>query len=777
MKKLIQRILIVSLIASPTLAFSQQGEIGAWTEHLPYQKGTSIASTGSIVFCGTTTGLFSYNTNDNSISRYSKVNILNGVSVAALAYSEEYQLLVVGYLDANIDLIQNGRAFNLPFIKNSSVNQKLINEIDIVGDRAYLAMGFGIVVIDIVKREIVDTYKFGSGGSDIKVNSTFVNEQFIYAATDKGLYKASLQSNLLDFNSWQKLSFKENNKFVKLAKINNDFLCIVDEKNVADSVFLHSGGNNFINQQQLSGGEYISFNLTVNDQLVLNYLDKTIIADRQLNLINTFPLNNVITVAAEMTSSGRLFLLDGYNPLLEFDPSAGTAMQSIRPNGPFEKDIFDIKASNGVVWAAAGAHNTAYSNAYRGGRIYKYEQGNWQSYIDFSTPSLAGKFDILSVTMNPEDEQDVYFGTWGRGLIRHHDALPFITYDTSNSELKIRQALSSDKWIGTGEGAFDDDGNFWTTNTFNVNALAVRKKNGKWRSFNFSNLINNDETAIYDIVISDEGYKWITLPRENEIIVFDDNGTIDDISDDRSILLSEQEGFGNIPGSRGIKIEKDKDGLIWIGTSEGISVHFNPAQVFESGFRDFERIIFFDGENNEIVLGSTPIKEITIDGKNRKWIGTETSGVIVLSPDGKETIYEFNAENSPLLSNSINAIGIDDITGEVYIATDEGLLSYRSDATAGGESFSDVKVFPNPVRESHQGPIIVQGLIDNSTLKITDVNGTLVQQLTTEGGTATWDGRNFSGDRVSTGVYLLFYSAEDEEGDLKTEVGKILFIH
>ena len=352
----------------------------------------------------------------------------------------------------------------------------------------------------------------------------------------------------------------------------------------------------------------------------------------------------------------------------------------------------------------------------------------------------------------------------------------FTLFNDTNSSLQVRERRKDESWVGAGEAAFDEFGNLWITNSYNKKALSVRKANGDWKTFDFSNLIDNEETAIYDIAISNEGYKWITLPKRNEIIVFDDNNTIDNINDDRSVLLIAGEGSGDIPGNRGIKIEKDKNGLIWIGTSDGIAVHFNTSNVFSSNNRDFSRVIFFDGENNEVVLQGATIKDIAIDGANRKWVGTENSGVLLLSEDGKETIFEFTEENSPLPSNTINAIAIDDENGVVYIATSSGLVSYQSDATTAARNLNKVRIFPNPVRESYTGPIIISGLMDNSTVKITDVRGNMVTELKSNGGTVSWDGKSSSGRSISSGIFLVFTSAPSGLEEIQTNVGKIMFI-
>ena len=764
------------LLIAPSL-FGQLKPIGSWTDHLPFQRGTAITTDGNILYCGTTTGIFSYNTIDNSINKFSKVNILNDVEIAQLKYSKEFSTLLVVYKNANIDIISNNQTINIPFIKLSG-EKKEVYEIKLQKNLAYLSTAFGITVIDLVKKEIVDSYKFGPNGDELKVNSSAILNNRVYAATDEGLYSALLSSNLLDFNSWSINSFNSNNRFLKLFETTNG-LAVVSKTpgETEDSLFLFNGST-FTNIPDLSGLEFKSLTTNSKSDLIYNTRNRTLIIDTNLNVKSNFPRNNGNTVGGIVSNQNRVFLINTFHPLVELSSTQGNVILTTKPNGPFEDNIFDLDAKNGQVWAVGGGHDFAYNNAFRNGRIYHLSDGTWESYIDFAEPSLNGIFDILSVTINPEDENQVFFGSWARGMIEYRNQIPFRIYQDTNTNnaLKIRLALASDRWIPIGESAFDAEGNLWMTNSFQKNGMAVRKKDGSWKGFDFSNIYSEDETTLYDIAVDQNGYKWIALPKENAIIVYDDRGTIDNTSDDRSIKLTSEVGQGSIPGARGIKIEVDKDGLIWIGTSDGIAVHFNPGGVFD-GDRDFDRIIFFDGENNEIVLKNSTVKEIEIDGSNRKWIGTENSGVLLLSEDGKETILEFNEDNSPLLSNSINAITVDNKSGEVYIATSKGLLSYRGTAVDGSENFTNVSIYPNPVRADYTGNIAISGLLDNSTVKITDVSGTLVNELKSEGGQVLWDGNSFDGRRASTGVYLIFLSGEDEEGDLKTEIGKLLFVN
>jgi flagellar basal body rod protein FlgG len=149
------------------------------------------------------------------------------------------------------------------------------------------------------------------------------------------------------------------------------------------------------------------------------------------------------------------------------------------------------------------------------------------------------------------------------------------------------------------------------------------------------------------------------------------------------------------------------------------------------------------------------------------------SGVFLLSEDGKKTIENFRIENSPLISNNVSGIGIKE-NGEVFFATSMGLISFKGIATTGRDVYSNVYVYPNPVRPDYTGNITITGLIENSNVKITDISGNLVYETTSLGGQAVWNGHNFNGNKVATGVYLIFLSTEDGG---KSHITKLLFMH
>ena len=767
-----QLLLFNLLLFFASICNAQLKPIGSWTEHLPFQEGTSIVLHQNTLFCGTTTGLFTYNLADNSIGRYSTVNRLNEIRVNKVDYAPANQCLIVIYDNLNIDLLKGNQTINISAIKEASLPNKFINQIFVKEPFAYLSTGFGIVKMDIQRDEIAETYQFADGGGAINVNSTFVNDTHIYAATNEGLYFADLNDNLLDFNNWIIYNTDNKQEIIDLFGFGSDIYMVTNQGN-SDSVFVLNNGGILANAE-LSGTNFIAREVR-EDRLLYTSSNGIEIYDLNLQTIAQFrgQVNNLRDVTF---NNNKVFVINSFDPLVEYNYQ-GDKLASRRPSGPFQENIFDIEINDGVLWAVPGGHDQSINNLFRPGRVYKYVDNNWTSFIDFQEPSLNGSFDILSVNTNPNNPEEVYMGCWGFGLLELKNNTPFIHYDHTNSILKDRSLWPG--WVGVGETTFDENGNLWIVNSYTTSVLSVRDPSNNWYQFTFSGLEGGEETAALEIITTPSGLVWVALPFQNHILVLDHNNTVSNPSDDQFTILKQGEGLGDIPGIRGITMELDLDNQLWIGTSDGIAVNFNPDNLFDQspGNRDFDRILIDDGENVEVLLGGTEITDIKIDGANRKWVATNGSGVYLLSEDGKEEIQHFTTGNTPLFSNNIQAIAINDKDGQVFMATSSGLISYRSDVVKGEDNFSNIKVFPNPVREDYNGPIAIDGLMDRSTVKITDVEGRLVNELESLGGRAIWDGNNFAGERVSTGVYLVFGSALNEEESLRTAIAKILFIH
>jgi ligand-binding sensor domain-containing protein len=298
----------------------------------------------------------------------------------------------------------------------------------------------------------------------------------------------------------------------------------------------------------------------------------------------------------------------------------------------------------------------------------------------------------------------------------------------------------------------------------------MRETDGTWRRFSFSSLVNNQ--FVGDLMIDSLGQKWMIVQNRVLLVARIEDGTVESFK-----LLNDQVGNGALSSSVILCMAQDQEGQIWVGTSKGISVFYSPEAILQSGSTvnwDSQKIIVAQGGFNQYLLESEEVTAIYVDGANRKWLGTRNAGLFLVSANGEEQIQHFTSENSPLLSNTILSLEMNGETGELFIGTNLGICSYRTDATAGGDKFQNVYAFPNPVERGYSGPIAITGLIRDADVKITDVSGNLVFSARSNGGTAIWNGNMFSGERASTGVYLVFCTNDNGE---QTNVTKILLVN
>lgn len=445
--------------------------------------------------------------------------------------------------------------------------------------------------------------------------------------------------------------------------------------------------------------------------------------------------------------------------------------REIHPNGPANTSVDRMSVAGSKLWVTSGGFDGAGNNEWLRNGIYSYIDDNWQTY------KLDSVADVYAVIVDPSDPNKVDIGSWGWGLVELANSQVTNVYGLSNSSLVASTTVGTKyKWIGISGFAFDNDHNLWMTNSNTGNTFSVKKTDGTWRTFPINNSLNPIE--IGDMVIDDFGQKWTTFPHNSPgdygILVFSDNNTIDNPADDQYKFLNTAVGNGALPSITVLSIAKDLDGNIWVGTDKGIAVFYSPGNVFTNNNFDSQQILVELGGYAQYLLETESVSAIAIDGANRKWMGTQNSGVFLMSADGTQQLLQFNTDNSPLASNEISSITIDQQTGEVFFGTSEGIFSYKHTATEGGEQFSGVYAYPNPVKDTYHGPIAVKGLAKNSDVKITDVSGTVIFSTKAMGGQAVWDGNNFNGQRAQSGVYLVFCANDDGS---QTIVTKILFLN
>jgi ligand-binding sensor domain-containing protein len=762
------------------LGATGQGVVGEWKEYLSFSNAFKVADAGNKVYCATEGGLFYYDLSDNSVNKITRLNGLSDFGIKTIAYSAANKLLLVAYKNSNIDLVYDNNVVNLSDLKRKVMTgDKSINNILFIGNEAYLSCGFGIVVINLEKMEVKDTYLIGPNGSQLNVFDLAVKDNLIYAATESGIYYADLNNqNLLDYRNWSHVNDipQANEKYVEVEVFAGSLIA---------RYYMGTGDQGLMYIKKTNGWEsfydndvvYISEIRASGNRLTLKGLRWIGILDAnglETKSYTTYPgleekRDNIDPISAFFSETTGLWVADSNYGLVKI--GANTS-ESIMPNGPIDNRAFSLYDNNKDLWVAPGGYGSAWGGVGIAPHFQLFRDGNWTHFSGKEIPTMTNFWDIVCMVSDPADRDHIFVGSWGGGLLEFKDGKLLHRFFQGNSTLQ--SALDSDpqnQYVRVGGLNYDSKGNLWMTNSEALDVLSVLHSNGSWEKFNLPGVAKK---TIGQLIVNQADDKWIVAPRGNNLYVVNSDAS-------KKIYLPVKAYFNNgetelITDMNDIySIAEDKDGAIWLGTSKGIAVYFNPQKIWETGFIYASQpgLDLKDGLYHPLLATET-VTAIAVDGANRKWMGTSNSGVYLISDNGEKEIHHFTEENSPLLSNTITSLAIDQNTGELFIGTKSGIVSYMGEATGGNDDFSNVMVYPNPVRETYDGPVVISGLVEESDVKITDISGNLVFKTTSLGGRATWDGKTLNGNRASTGVYLIFLS--DKTGD-KTHISKLLFVH
>ncbi|MFM7016366.1 MAG: hypothetical protein ACKOX3_08575 [Bacteroidota bacterium] len=750
----IQKYLLLLFAIFNTISASAQNfEIGNWREHLPYIHAKKVVEGNGRIYCATDDGFYSYDLTEKAVERKSKLNGLSDFGITDIAYSTSFHLLVIAYTSTNIDLLyDDGQVLNISDIKRKNIpGNKRINSVSIDGRYAYISCGFGIVVLDLQRQEVKDTYYVGAGGGGEVYQLTY-NDTSLFAAAADGIYQANKSNPLLaNAANWNKIYNDISGQGIFNLAVNfNSILFFNYSKSSGDTLLAFNGNWGYALPLSLKNLSPLK-NLQVSQgNLVVVTDDSALYFDQTLAPINTISSGQIwdpTLRSAIKDHNGNFWVADNNRGLYS---NQGSTYSTVMPQGPYSSGSNDIQFNKGVLWMTHGPKNRTWANQYGYNGFSKFDNGSWTTYdgLAAQTPYFGtyNFYDNVSVAIDPSNSNHVFIGASGPGLLEINNGQAITLYRDNNSSLT--QQVGNPGQVKVHGIAFDDNNNLWVSNAGTLNVINVRKSDGQWKGFKFPGIVNSSSKC-GNIIIDQNGYKWLTLFEnvggKEGILVFNDNRTIDNTSDDQYDVVD----FGS---NRVRTIQKDLEGTIWAGTDQGVYLFYPPSITPQ-------QILIKQDNSYQYLLATDVVTVIAIDGANRKWIGTESSGLYLLSADGQNQIKHFTIENSPLFSNNITSLSINDVNGEVFIGTEKGLISYQSDATNGEkENCSDLVVYPNPVEKGYDGEIAIKGVIANGTIKITDVSGGLVFEGKSLGGQAIWDGKNLKGEKVNSGVYIVYSS-------------------
>ena len=766
-------ILLTAILLLCSILLQAHTAIGSWRSHAAYHNATQCVAVGGTVYVVSDGSLYTYTPNDEAIECYDKTNLLSDQGIRHIAVDEQSNTLTVIYNNANIDLIApNGEITNVTDYANKATLDPLVNDVRIIRGEAYMATNFGITILNIERAEFTNTYTLNA-----VTYSSLAHDGYIYAATSKGLYRGKMSDNLLDTSHWNLIS---NVVYTHLAAFGNELMALGSDKsayriNTADGT-----------HTLLRSGPFLFMHVTKGQLFVGN---KTYVF--AYDTTTNFTLFTFDGTVNHLTTDGNTYWtcngkggLNGYtyNKAIK---NVEQTVSSIIPNSPMRNHCQYLSFVGDRLLVAGGCLNY-FGTTFFDGTLMMYEDNTWTSFQEegIATQTGVSYNNMTSLVQDPLDPNHHYASSFGQGIYEFRDMQLVAHYNHKNSLLETVSS-NPDKLtsIRVSRLQYDSQGNLWITNADGAERVTSPLKlitpDGTMHRLYYKEL--EKLPTITEVLFDQRGRLWVVSMRYDvRLFCIDLNGTLLDTSDDRIRTFSEK--FIDQDGQSTEvfyinDIAEDLDGNLWLMTNAGPYVLYDTDRIFDNNYHFTKiKVPRNDGTNYaDYLLGGVYTTCIEVDAANRKWIGTLNNGLYLVSPDGLETIHHLTSKNSPLPSDAIESLALHHTTGELYIGTDKGLVSFTTDATRAEEHYAEDKVYayPNPMTPDYDGPVTIVGLKANSHVKIINTAGRLVAEGTSLGGSFTWNGTTPQGQRVSTGIYYVL--ATDEEGH-EGIVTKILFV-
>ena len=742
--------------------------------YFSYNEIKAISQSNNKMFAASQNALFSKNLSNSEIKTFNTIDGLSGENIAAEYHSPSFNKTLVGYENGLLIVIneQDNSVYKAVGILQKQIpgNLKKINSFYENNGIVYVSCLFGIVQFNLNNNEFGDTYFLGSSINDYQeVIQTTVFNNSIYAVTRfNGIKKGDLiNPNLNDFSQW---SVFDSNSWNGIATINNQLVAA----NTNNLIYKFSGN---------LASVFYTLNQTIKDFRVFE--NRLIIT----NNANVIVFNNLLIPILQINSSvittslvvftcatfidKNIYIGTIENGVLTASTSNTSVFENITPNSPLRNKIFAINAQTSNLWAVYGGYSGDY-NPYeyftqQPGNFFqpnkfgysKFNQNGWQNYpYNDAFPARA----LSKITINPNNPNQMYFSSHFSGLLKLDNGIPTILYNTTNSGLESLSTTSLD--IRINGAAFDKNGNLWVTNALINKGLKVLKSNNTWQSVNLDGIINKPKSNHYCNIVVDKNNTVWSGSVVCGVVAHNENGNV-------TKIITTGADKGNLPITDVRSLAIDNRNQLWIGTMSGLRIVSSVDAFLSAGQINSTNIVINEDGLGQELFFEQSIIDIVVDGANRKWVGTTDSGVYLVSANGQQTIYHFTTANSPLPSNTMLDIEIDPKTGEVYLATEKGMISFKGTSTRASDNLENVYVYPNPVRPDFNDTVKISGLMDKVNVKITDIEGNLVHEATSTGGTIEWDTTAFGNYKVASGVYMVFVAAAD---GAETKVKKIMII-
>ncbi|AXT18761.1 ABC transporter substrate-binding protein [Flavobacteriaceae bacterium AU392] len=756
-----------------------------WKGHFSYLNVVDVVEGNNKIYVASENAVFSYDTETFQIEEVSTIEGLSGEFISTLHYSETFEQLIIGYQNGLIEIYlerTNDVLTVVDILEEQAVppNRKRINHFNEYNGSIFIATDYGISEYDLERLEFLDSFFIGDGGGQIIVTQTAIFEDRIYAScmSNSGIRSALVASNnLIDFQQWTQIN---GGNFLGIETVGSNLYTIATNRVISDisttNVFtqLFTYNNNPIDIK------------SENNNLIITTRSEVFVYDSDFNILATAtPTSEFNTQFTSATTSNE----EIYIGTAEFGALRSTIFSpliytEIHPNGPLRNDTFSVQSGGSNTWVTYGDYDIFFNPSPL--REFGFSHLNQEVWNNIPFEDTFDSRNLNAISVNPENPSQIFISSFQDGILEVNNGIPTQRLDETNSGLESLMLPGNPNFrsLRVSGTTFDNQGFLWSVTSLISSPLKYfNQDTNTWRSFDFTPIIQDpisDELGFSDLVIDNSGTKFIGSFRSG-VIGFNENG-----NDLKNIF---DEDTANLPSPSIEALAVDNRNQLWIGTRQGLRVLFNTSSFFtEENIRTEAIVILDDGIPREL-LEEQFISDIKVDGSNNKWIATVGAGVFLFSPDGQETLFHFNVDNSPLPSNNVNDIAIDSDNGVVYFATQRGLVSFEAGGSNPVNNLSEAFIYPNPVRPNfdlNQRRITIKDISENVNIKITDIEGNLVAEaesrtnsrfrgfnLEIDGGTALWNGKNLANNTVRSGVYLILLSDLDT---FETKVLKLLII-
>lgn len=778
-------ILIACAICCASTSFSQL-PMGGWQTFFSYNHAGNMVQSKDKIYALSDGNLYSIDKEYESIETYTKLTGLTDGNITKIAYCQSQNTLVIVYDNCNIDLLTNSRIINVGDLKRAEVSNKKVNNITIDGKFAYLACGFGVTVLNVEKAEIVDTYILGEKGTYVNVENVVFHNDSIYAQFGNTIrYASKKDNNLADFNHWKTfylLSEKASSQGIVVTEENKDSL--MNEGDILPISKIYAFNNSLLirledvlikRDSSVTRTMELPRNasLSVDDLLIVSKGDSMVAFNDNLERVVGVVADSVIETLYDPQSKAFWicdFQADGRTIIQKYARD-GRFMNYYVPDGPVSGEIAFVKYQDGKLFTGSGGpFDRPLSTP---GIVQFLENGRWSIITEMGMDSSVLRnshfLDVIDIASDPQDNNHFFVSAW-KGLFEFQGISLINHFTGKNSQLSGGSNTLVDGL------KYDKDGNLWMLNMLSPNPINILTSNREWYQLSYSQLQSTD--GLRDLFIDSKGYLWVIKYRDGTgVFCADLNGTPLDEQDDKKVFISTfyDKDSHALTLSTVRCITEDQEGVVWIGTDRGPLLVPDASKMFDPDFRvDRVKITREDNASYaDYLLENEQINAIVVDGNNRKWVGTNSTGLYLLSSDGRETIHHFTTDNCPFTSNAIMDLFINNETGQLYIVTSSGLFLYQTDAIKGAESYNKVYAYPNPVKEDYDGPVTIVGLRENSQVRISDSEGRIIHDGVSNGGAYVWDGKDLNGRKVNTGVYFIYAALSDGSSKMVTKIAII----